>query len=141
MRITLIQELRPFGFHWWSGSIEQFDTCRIYRVDQPPPGLAGGEIAIASGVASRRRPQPEANPGFRPTLGVLMEPVGTDDHGESGMVAWPVKLPGTNRGVSRRKISHRTSSTMNSLRVIVGLLVPFHEPAMRPACIKMTMRL
>ena len=40
---------------------------------------------------------------FRRGQGVLLEPVGTDDHGESGMVAWPIKLPGGNRGVGRQE--------------------------------------
>ena len=49
MKITLIQEVRPYEFKWWSGTIEPYDTCRIYRVDEPPPELLGGEIAIAWG--------------------------------------------------------------------------------------------
>ena len=101
MRLTPVEMIRPFEFDWWSGTTESYEACLVYRVDDPPQGSSGGEIAVALGWRpsfgrNRRRVLV-----FRRPKRVLIELVGTDDFSESRTVAWILKAPGSNRNIAR----------------------------------------
>ncbi len=93
MTLSLIRESRPYEFRWWSGDVEPYVVCLRYRVDDPSPGLVGGELSVAVGWraafgANRRRILVCRNP-----LTVLIDLVGTDDWEETSNTVWLLKLP------------------------------------------------
>jgi hypothetical protein len=101
MKLTLIEETRPFEYVWPSGITEHYESCLRYRIDGSPDGLNDGEVSLAFGYreafgANRRR-----IPVFRDKANVLVEFVGTDDYSETSNVAWNMKQSGSNKGVRK----------------------------------------
>lgn len=103
MKLTLLHEERPYEFKWWSGTIENYEACFRYRVEDQPKETSGGDINVAVGWraafgANRRRVLV-----FRGRGNVLVELVGTDDCDVSRNVAWLIKVPGSNRNAANIK--------------------------------------
>jgi hypothetical protein len=99
MKTTLIEEIRPFAFHWPSGHNEPYEVCYGYRVEEGPSGADEGEIKIAVGWRHAFGRDRRRILVFRRRQGVILETVGTDDFPTSGLTAWPPKRAGSNRSV------------------------------------------